>query len=264
MAVVGPSGAGKTTLLNALTGFRPATSGTVLYSGWDLYDSYEALRHRIGFVPQDDVLHPQLTVRRALEYAAELRFPPDVSKAERKGEVARIMEQLGILARADLPIRQLSGGQRKRTSIALELLTRPSLLILDEPTSGLDPGIERAVMQLLRRLADDGRTVIVVTHSVQSLDLCDRVLYLAVGGKMAFFGAAQGGARLLRRTGLRGDLQQPRRARAAPTGSSASARTPAFAAMSSSRWRVTSCPRRRTVSRSPSSAAAAGCSSSAC
>lgn len=188
LAVVGPSGAGKSTLLNALTGVRPAPTGAVLYAGQDLYASYDDLRQRIGYVPQDDILHPQLTVRRALEFAAELRFPPDVPTADRRKRITEVMAELGLTERENLPIHKLSGGQRKRVSIALELLTKPSLLFLDEPTSGLDPGMEKSLMYLLRELANGGRTVVVVTHSVQSLELCDRVLFLAPGGKMAFFG----------------------------------------------------------------------------
>jgi ABC-type multidrug transport system ATPase subunit len=191
LGVVGPSGAGKSTLLGALTGLRPAGQGTVLVGGHDLYAEYELVRHDIGFVPQDDVLHPELTVRQALSYAAELRFPPDVGKDERLARVDEVIVELGLERRRDLRIAALSGGQRKRVSVALELLTRPSLLILDEPTSGLDPGYERALMQLLRDLADGGRTVIVVTHSVESLHLCDRVLVLAVGGRMAYLGPPQ-------------------------------------------------------------------------
>jgi ABC-type multidrug transport system ATPase subunit len=188
IAVVGTSGAGKSTLLNALAGFRPAQEGTVLFGGRDLYEQYDEIRQYIGYVPQQDILHTQLTVRRALRYGAELRFPPDVLAPEREQRVEEVMAELGLSERAELRISQLSGGQRKRTSIALELLTKPALLFLDEPTSGLDPGMEKALMALLRRLADGGRTVIVVTHSVQSLELCDRVLFLAPGGRTAYFG----------------------------------------------------------------------------
>ncbi|MFD3802821.1 FHA domain-containing protein [Streptomyces sp. NPDC058619] len=188
LAVVGPSGAGKSTLLGALTGLRPADRGTVLYDGRDLYRDYAELRSRIGLVPQDDILHAQLTVRRALGYAAELRFPQDTAKAERRARVEEVIGELGLRERADQPIHSLSGGQRKRVSVALELLTKPSLLFLDEPTSGLDPGMDRSVMHMLRGLADDGRTVIVVTHSVLSLDVCDRLLVLAPGGRIAYFG----------------------------------------------------------------------------
>ncbi|MFF5703141.1 FHA domain-containing protein [Streptomyces sp. NPDC012794] len=188
LAVVGPSGAGKSTLLGALTGLRPADHGTVLYDGRDLYRDYAELRSRIGLVPQDDILHAQLTVRRALAYAAELRFPQDTAKAERLARVDEVIDGLGLEQRADQPIHSLSGGQRKRVSVALELLTKPSLLFLDEPTSGLDPGMDRSVMHMLRGLADDGRTVIVVTHSVLSLDVCDRLLVLAPGGRVAWYG----------------------------------------------------------------------------
>lgn len=188
LAVVGPSGAGKSTLLNALTGLRPADDGTVLYDGRDLYRDYAELRQRIGLVPQDDILHLQLTVRRALSYAAELRFPEDTAKAERQARVDEVIHELGLDQRVNQPIHSLSGGQRKRVSVALELLTKPSLLFLDEPTSGLDPGMDRSVMHMLRGLADDGRTVIVVTHSVLSLDVCDRLLVLAPGGTIAYYG----------------------------------------------------------------------------
>ncbi|MCX4587223.1 FHA domain-containing protein [Streptomyces sp. NBC_01481] len=188
LAVVGPSGAGKSTLLNALTGLRPADQGTVLYDGRDLYRDYAELRQRIGLVPQDDILHSQLGVRRALGYAAELRFPQDTAKAERQARVAEVVRELGLEQRVGQPIHSLSGGQRKRVSVALELLTKPSLLFLDEPTSGLDPGMDRSVMRMLRGLADDGRTVIVVTHSVLSLDVCDRLLVLAPGGRIAYYG----------------------------------------------------------------------------
>ncbi|MGW6518724.1 FHA domain-containing protein [Streptomyces sp. NPDC054950] len=188
LAVVGPSGAGKSTLLGALTGQRPADHGTVVYDGRDLYRDYAELRQRIGLVPQDDILHAQLTVRSALVYAAELRFPQDTAKAERRERVEEVIRELGLEQRAAQPVHTLSGGQRKRVSVALELLTKPSLLFLDEPTSGLDPGMDRSVMHMLRGLADDGRTVIVVTHSVLSLDVCDRLLVLAPGGRVAYYG----------------------------------------------------------------------------
>ncbi|KOV64193.1 FHA domain-containing protein [Streptomyces sp. MMG1121] len=188
LAVVGPSGAGKSTLLNALTGQRPADRGTVLYDGRDLYRDYAELRQRIGLVPQDDILHPQLTVRAALTYAAELRFPEDTDPAERQARVDEVIRELGLAERAGQSVHSLSGGQRKRVSVALELLTKPSLLFLDEPTSGLDPGMDRSVMTMLRGLADDGHTVVVVTHSVLSLGVCDRLLVLAPGGKVGYYG----------------------------------------------------------------------------
>jgi ABC-type multidrug transport system ATPase subunit/pSer/pThr/pTyr-binding forkhead associated (FHA) protein len=188
LAVVGPSGAGKSTLLGALTGFRPASNGQVRYDDRDLYDNYAELRHRIGYVPQEDILHTPLTVRRALNYAAQLRFPQDVSAKEREQRIEEVLAELGLTAQANQRIDSLSGGQRKRTSVALELLTKPSLLFLDEPTSGLDPGYEKSVMQTLRSLADDGRSVVVVTHNIAHLNMCDRLLILAPGGHLAYFG----------------------------------------------------------------------------
>ncbi|WP_131745913.1 ATP-binding cassette domain-containing protein [Frankia sp. Cppng1_Ct_nod] len=188
LAVVGPSGAGKSTLLNALTGFRPADKGTVRYAGRDMYSEYDELRRRIGYVPQEDLLHTTLSVRRALEFGAELRFPPDTTKEERGARVDEVIAELGLTQHAETQVARLSGGQRKRTSVALELLTKPTLLYLDEPTSGLDPGMDKNVMESLRKLADDGRTVVVVTHSVAQLELCDYVLVLAPGGYVAYFG----------------------------------------------------------------------------
>jgi ABC-type multidrug transport system ATPase subunit len=188
LAVLGPTGAGKSTIMRVLTGTQPPKQGAVLYNGRNLYQAYDELRYRIGYVPQDDILHSQLPVRRALSYAARLRFPPDVSSAERDQRVDDVMAELGLTQRANLSVSKLSGGQRKRTSVALELLTRPSLLSLDEPTSGLDPGYERQVMTLLKNLSEAGRTVITVTHNTESLDLCDRLLFLAPGGQVAYFG----------------------------------------------------------------------------
>jgi ABC-type multidrug transport system ATPase subunit/pSer/pThr/pTyr-binding forkhead associated (FHA) protein len=192
LAVIGPSGAGKSTLLGALTGAKPATSGEVLYAGRDLYANYADLRNRIGIVPQDDVVHYQLTVRQSLRFAAELRFPDDLDPDLREQRVEEVIDELGLTGNADTRVSQLSGGQRKRTSVALELLTEPSLLFLDEPTSGLDPGLDKAVMQTLRTLADGGKTVVVITHSVANLGLCDRVLLLAAGGSVAYFGPPDG------------------------------------------------------------------------
>jgi ABC transport system ATP-binding/permease protein len=188
MAVVGPSGAGKSTLLGALTGFDPATEGMVLYDNRDLYTHYAELRHRIGLVPQKDIVHLQLTAREALDFAAELRFSNDTGKHERDTRVVEVIEELGLTAHAQTRADRLSGGQLKRVSVAMELLTKPSLLFLDEPTSGLDPGLDLQVMTKMKELAQDGRTVIVVTHSTENLNACDRLLVLAKGGKIAYYG----------------------------------------------------------------------------
>lgn len=188
LAIVGPTGAGKSTLLKAITGFRPPDAGDVFVDGRSLYANFEELRLQIGYVPQDDILHPQLTVRTALQFGAELRFPSETTATERSARVDEVMKELGLTPRANLRIDRLSGGQRKRTSVALELLTKPRLLFLDEPTSGLDPGYEQSVMELLRELANGGRVVAVVTHSLASLALCNKVLFLAPGGRTAYFG----------------------------------------------------------------------------
>jgi ABC-type multidrug transport system ATPase subunit len=188
IAVIGPSGSGKSTLLKALTGYRPADQGEVLYDNRNLYKQFAELRRRIGLVPQDDILHKELTVRKALKYAAKLRFPADTTAAEREARIDEVLRELKLDVHEDKRITSLSGGQRKRVSVALELLTKPSLIFLDEPTSGLDPGMDRDVMQLLRGLADDGRTVLVVTHSVAELAVCDQLLVMAPGGSVAYFG----------------------------------------------------------------------------
>src|ERR1022692_4938184 len=193
LGVIGPSGAGKSTLLGALTGMRPATEGSVLYDGRDLYADYAELRHRIGLVPQENILHTQLSARRALRYAAELRFPQDTSLAERERRIGEVLGELSLTAHADTRASSLSGGQQKRVNVALELLTKPSLLFLDEPTSGLDPGLDMSVMEMMSGLAGDGRTVIVVTHSVANLNICDRLLVLVPGGKVAYFGPPMDG-----------------------------------------------------------------------
>ncbi|WP_405011054.1 FHA domain-containing protein [Kitasatospora sp. NBC_01539] len=188
VAVIGPSGSGKSTLLRALTGYRPADRGEVLYDGHNLYQRFAELRSRIGLVPQSEILHKELTVRSGLKYAARLRFPGDTEPAERERRIDEVLYELRLDKRADNRITALSGGQQKRVSVALELLTKPSLIFLDEPTSGLDPGMDREVMQTLRGLANDGRTVLVVTHSVAELALCDRLLVMAPGGSVAYFG----------------------------------------------------------------------------
>ena len=194
LAVVGPSGAGKSTLLKALTGEQKAQKGQVLFDGLDVYSHYAVMRNRIGVVPQNDVVHADLTVRQTLQYAAELRFAKDVSKKERDERIAEVLADLDLTEHVGKKVKKLSGGQRKRVSTAIELLTKPGLLFLDEPTSGLDPQLDRDVMDLLASLAhgtrpgDTGRTVMVVTHNENHIDRADKVLILAAGGKPVYFG----------------------------------------------------------------------------
>ena len=188
VAIVGASGSGKSTLVNALSGFRPATEGSVLVNGVDLYRHFDAYRTELGYVPQDDIIHRDLPVERALDYAARLRLPPDTQSEERQARVKQVLRELDLTGCADLPIKQLSGGQRKRVSIGVELLTRPSLFFLDEATSGLDPATETQLMKLLRRLADQGHTVALITHATRNVMLCDTVVVLGRGGRLAYVG----------------------------------------------------------------------------
>jgi ABC-type multidrug transport system ATPase subunit/predicted component of type VI protein secretion system len=187
-AVIGGSGAGKTTLARLIAGYTSPSSGSVTFEGHNIHAEYASLRSRIGMVPQDDVVHRQLTVNQALGYAAELRLPPDTGKADRAKVVTQVLDELDLTKHADTRVDKLSGGQRKRASVALELLTGPSLLILDEPTSGLDPALDHQVMTMLRKLADADRVVIVVTHMLSYLDVCDQLLLVAPGGKTAYCG----------------------------------------------------------------------------
>jgi ABC transport system ATP-binding/permease protein len=185
-AVIGPSGAGKSTLVKLIGGAMAPSAGVVAFDGHDVHAEYASMRSRIGMVPQDDVVHRQLTVEQALNFAAELRLPPDTSAEDRREVVERVLDELELSPHKKTRVDKLSGGQRKRASVAMELLTGPSLLILDEPTSGLDPALDRQVMTMLRRLADAGRVVIVVTHSLTYVSMCDQILLLAPGGKTAF------------------------------------------------------------------------------
>ncbi len=188
VAVVGMSGSGKTTLMNAISGYRPATHGHVLVNQTDLYTNYDLFRNDIGYVPQKDIVHTELTPESALDYVARLRMPPDTTPAERSAVVNEVLENLGLTERRYVPISRLSGGQLKRVSIGVELVTKPRLFYLDEPTSGLDPGTEYGMMKLMRRLADQGRTVMLVTHATKNVMLCDKVVFLATGGHVAFYG----------------------------------------------------------------------------
>jgi ABC-type multidrug transport system ATPase subunit len=189
VSVIGPSGSGKSTLLSVLSGLRGATEGDVLLNGGDLHRGFEALKARLAYVPQDDIVHRVLTAAESLGYTALLRLPRGTPASERARRVADVLATLELTERRDIPIQRLSGGQRKRVSIATELLTEPSLIFLDEPTSGLDPGLEEALMLLLRELSYKGKTIVLVTHTLDHIDLCDSVA-LVMDGRLAFFGSA--------------------------------------------------------------------------
>lgn len=187
VAIAGPTGAGKTSLAAAITGAIPLTSGAVMVGGVDVTRLAAACRG-IGYVPQEDALHGELTVRQTLDYAATLRLA-DCDAFERSARVEAVLDEVRLRPQAGTRVESLSVGQRKRVSIAAELLSSPSVLILDEPTSSLDPGYEATVMTTLRRLADLGHCVLVVTHSQQVIAECDQVAVLATGGGLAYFGS---------------------------------------------------------------------------
>jgi ABC transport system ATP-binding/permease protein len=188
VVVVGQSGGGKTTLVDAIAGFRPATKGRVFVDGIDVYRNVNSMRDKIGYVPQRDIIHLELTVYQALDYSARLRLPRGTKKVARKARINEVMDELGLEKQRNTQISELSGGQQKRVSIGVELLTRPRLFFLDEPTSGLDPGNESAFMHLMRHLADQGRSVIMFTHTTKNVMLADKVVFMDTGGYMAWFG----------------------------------------------------------------------------
>ena len=188
VAIAGGSGAGKTTLLELLAGLQPPSVGEVRHDGV-LLGARVSAESRIGYVPQDDIIHLEMPLRRTLRYAARLRLPAGTSAAEADRVVEETMRDLDLADRAEVPVRALSGGQRKRASIAVELLTRPRLFFLDEPTSGLDPSTAADVMRLLRRLSQRGVTVVLTTHEPAGIDRCDRVVFLARDGHLAFTGS---------------------------------------------------------------------------
>jgi ABC transport system ATP-binding/permease protein len=188
VAIAGGSGAGKTTLLEILAGLQSPSVGQVRHDGV-LRGARPSAETRIGYVPQDDIIHLEMPLRRTLRYAARLRLPARTSAAEAHRIVEQTMHDLDLTDRAEVPVRALSGGQRKRASIAVELLTRPSLFFLDEPTSGLDPSTAADVMRLLRQLSQRGVTVVLTTHEPAGIDRCDRVVFLARDGHLAFTGS---------------------------------------------------------------------------
>ena len=188
IAVVGGSGAGKSTLIKALSGLQPAQEGQVLYNGDDYYRNMAAFSTQLGYVPQDDIVHRDLPVERALFYAARMRLPGDFTNEQIQQRIREVLEDVELTGKEKMLVRKLSGGQRKRVSIALELLANPSIFFLDEPTSGLDPGLDRKMMFLLRKLADKGHTIILVTHATNNINTCDYVCFLTKGGRLAYFG----------------------------------------------------------------------------
>jgi len=189
VAIVGGSGTGKSTLIGALNGSKPATAGQVLVNGRDLYRNFDIYKSQIGYVPQENIIHKELTVYEALNYSAILRLPRDTGREERHRRIEEVIRTLNLADKKDVIVSNLSGGQKKRISIGVELLTKPGLFFLDEATSGLDPGMESSMMEVLRKLADHGHTVVLITHATRNISLCDQVAFLAYGGYLAYYGS---------------------------------------------------------------------------
>lgn len=189
VAIVGGSGAGKSTILNCMCGYLKPDEGNVFINGTNLYENFDALKKMIGYVPQSDIVYDNLSLYDMLKYTAKLRLPSDTSRKEREAAIDKAIAMVELTEKKQSLIRSLSGGQRKRASIAVELLCDPNLLFLDEPCSGLDPGTERSLMVSLRKMADNGKTVVLVTHSTLQLKLCDRIVFMGKGGNLCFFGS---------------------------------------------------------------------------
>ncbi|MBP0958348.1 MAG: ATP-binding cassette domain-containing protein [Oscillospiraceae bacterium] len=189
VAIVGGSGAGKTTLLNCLSGMTDFTSGDVLINGESIKTNNRSIRSIIGYVPQKDIVYDTLTLERMLIHSARLRMPKDMSKEEIDRKIDETLEMVELTKHRHTLINKLSGGQKKRASIAVELLASPKLFFLDEPSSGLDPGTEKNLMKMLKKLAMTGKTVIMVTHTVQNINLCDRLICMGSGGLLCYSGA---------------------------------------------------------------------------
>lgn len=191
VAIIGGSGAGKSTLLNCLCGISKISEGRVTVAGEDLTSNYSSLKHLIGYVPQKDIVYDNLTLDSMLHYTAKLRMPDDSTEAEIEYRIANALSVVELSDRRDVLIRNLSGGQKKRASIAVELLSDPKLFFLDEPTSGLDPGTERNLMLTLKNMSRMGKTIVLVTHTPLNLHLCDKLVIMGRGGRLCYCGDPQ-------------------------------------------------------------------------
>lgn len=193
VAIIGGSGAGKTTLMTAMSGFDTDITGEVYCNGINLRENFQTLKNVIGFVPQQDIIYENLTLKKMLYYTAKLKMSEDTTDAEIDERIKDVLSMVELLEHQDTFIRRLSGGQKKRASIAVELLANPGLFFLDEPTSGLDPGTEQHLMQTLSRLSkEQEKTIIMVTHTTNNLHLCDKVIIMGYGGKLCYCGKPDG------------------------------------------------------------------------
>ena len=188
VAIIGGSGAGKSTLLNCLCGYSQISEGNVNIGGEDLASNYNSLKNLIGYVPQQDIVYDNLSLERMLYFTAKLRAPQDSSAEEIQTSIDNALKLVELSDKRDVMIKSLSGGQKKRASIAVELLSDPKLFFLDEPTSGLDPGTERNLMVTLKEMSEKGKTVVLVTHTPLNLNLCDKIVVMGTGGRLCYFG----------------------------------------------------------------------------
>ena len=192
VAIIGGSGAGKTTLMNAMSGFDKDVQGAVFLNGINLRENFQHLKSIIGYVPQQDIIYENLTLRKMLYYTAKLKMSADTTKDEIDAKIEEVLDMVELKEHENTYIRKMSGGQKKRASIAVELLADPKLFFLDEPTSGLDPGTEKNLMTILSKLSKTkDKTIIMVTHTTQSLDMCDKIIFMGPGGRLCFVGTAQ-------------------------------------------------------------------------
>lgn len=189
LVLLGPSGSGKSTLMNALSARSLASSGDVVLNGQNLYANFDAMKKSIALVPQKDVLHDRLRLQNALKYTARLRLPPDLSEQEIEVITQEYLDKVDLGFRSGTPIHALSGGQIKRASVANEIISQPNLLFIDEATSGLDEHTDGEIMQIFRKLAEDGKTVVCITHNLTNVEkFCHKVAIMAPGGFLAFVG----------------------------------------------------------------------------
>lgn len=193
VAIIGGSGAGKTTLMTAMSGFDSKVTGRVYCNGTNLRENFQTLKNIIGFVPQQDIIYENITLKKMLYYTAKMKMPEDTSTAEIDARIEEVLGMVELSEHKDTYIRRLSGGQKKRASIAVELLANPGLFFLDEPTSGLDPGTEEHLMRTLSKLSkEQEKTIIMVTHTINNLDLCDKVIIMGYGGRLCYCGSPAG------------------------------------------------------------------------
>ena len=188
VAIVGGSGAGKSTFLDCVNGRRPMTSGKIYYDLNNYYEFFDSYQKIVGYVPQSDIMHTDLSVYKTLYYYAQIKMYHHLNKTQLNELILKVLTEVSLLEKKDVIVSSLSGGQKKRVSIAMELLANPKVIFLDEPTSGLSPDLDYELMTLLKKLKDQGKTIIIITHNMENVDKCDKIAFLGKGGKLCYFG----------------------------------------------------------------------------